>query len=77
MKNFLIEYTAYDKSGNKIKSGTMRAKKKETEFSAKAGFENFLIKKHKNFGRLVIHSCHEENSLSSIFGDLFGQNPFS
>ena len=56
----------------------MRAKNKKSSFEAQCSFEDFLKKKHgTEFGKLTIESCTEENSLNSMFGDIFGtDNPF-
>lgn len=71
-RNFIIQYTCYDKSDGVISSGKMRAKNKFNAFEAQASFEKHLQKKHSNFGRLVVTSCKEE----SIFDSIFGDNPF-
>lgn len=69
--NYFIKYTVYDKSGNEIKSGTVKAKNKNTSFEAQAGFENHLKNKYENFGRLVVHSCGQETMLGQALKDIF------
>jgi len=81
---FIIEYTCYDTNNQIIKSGKMKVKNREHRFEAQCDFENFLKKKHLNFGRLVIIECKKENpfgensdifsddAFGKIFGDIFG-----
>jgi len=38
---------------------------------AQVKFENFLKKEYSDFGKLIVHSCIEENPLTSIFDDVF------
>lgn len=76
-KNYIIKYTAQAKNGVVLKSGTMRVKRKFSSIEAQVKFEEFLKKKYHNFGKLIVHSCTEDNLFSSIFGDAFnGNNPF-
>ena len=70
-KNYLIEYTAQTKSGKILKSGIMRVKNKYSSIDAQVKFEEYLINKYADFGKLIVHSCMEENPFSSIFGDIF------
>lgn len=78
-KIFLITYKLFDKSNQVIASGQFKVKNKSTEFEAKCSFEEYLKRKHTNFGRLVITKCDEENLFKSILGDInFGKtNPFN
>ena len=76
-KNYLIEYTAQDKNGDVLKSGTIRAKNKYSGVEAQIKFEDYLKKKYPDFGKLIVHKCTEEAQFSSIFGDIFkGYGPF-
>ena len=76
-KNYIIEYTAKAKNGMVLKSGKMRAKNRMSSFEAQVKFEKWLENKYDNFGKLIVHSCKEENPLNGIFGDIFGSNnPF-
>ena len=75
--NYLIEYRVLDNTGATIKSGTMRAKNKQTKFEAMAGLEDFLRKKVPNFHKLEVVSCVEEKvTKESLFEDMarWGRN---
>jgi hypothetical protein len=84
-KNYIIEYTAFDKKGNILIKGKVRAKNKLSEFEAKCSFEDHLKKKHPSFGRLVVHGCQvdffgslkeaSEHIEKAFFGTDF-KNPF-
>lgn len=75
---FIIEYTCLSKSGKVLQDGKMRVKNKATKFEAQASFEEFLKKKHQDFGRLIIIKCTEEFDLFKNLGDIFGgENPFN
>lgn len=68
--NYLIEYKAIGEFG--VKTGTIRAKNKSSEFEAKAGLENHFIKTLRGFERLVVIKCSPENSFDvNDFFDLF------
>lgn len=71
--DFIINYTLKDKSGNVIEKKKVRAKKKMSKFEAMASFEEYLKKKHPDFGSLVVHSCEHDNPLTDL---LSGRNPF-
>lgn len=76
-KNYIIKYTAQAKNGAVLGSGTMKAKRKSSSIEAQVKFEEFLKKKYPDFGKLIVHSCTEENPFSSILGDAFGSGtPF-
>lgn len=74
MDSYILEYTAYDKNGDIIKSGKMRAKNKLSEFEAKCGLEKHLKTKYVDMYNLVIHSCYIDfgfdifNDFSNKFG---------
>lgn len=70
--DYLIKYTCYSQVNTVLSSGTIRAKRKENEFMAKVGLENFMRRKHPDFGHLVIHSCREDYGLPDFFNDIFG-----
>lgn len=72
-KNYIVNYTVKAINGVILKSGTMKVKNKSSEFEAKVKFEEWLRKKHPNFGALIIHNCRPENFFDDIFG---GSNPF-
>lgn len=71
-KTFIINYTLKNKSGQIIKDGKMRVKNKISKFEAQCSFEEYLKKKHKDFGYLEIHQCYED--IFSFLG--FEGNPF-
>ena len=67
-QNYIISYTAYDKSGKVLKAdGQMRVKNKLSKFEAQCSFEEHLKKKYANFGKLVVHSCTVD-----FMGGMFG-----
>lgn len=73
--NYLIRYTVKNKNGLIIKRGEMRVKNKLSEFEAKCSFEEYLKRKHPEFGSLIIHECKVDflGGLGNIFGK---DNPF-
>ncbi len=71
-RDYIIEYSAYDKAGTIIKSGKMRVKRKLSELDAKIKFEGYLKTKLPTFNRLVVHKCY----IDSIFGNIFGDDIF-
>ena len=68
--NYLIVYTALDKSGQVIRKGTMRAKNKLSGLDAQIKLEMYLSKKYSNFAKMIVHDCMEENPFKTIFGDI-------
>lgn len=78
-KNYIIDYTVRDKSGDIIKHGKMKVKNKKDSFEAQIKLEAYLKKKYFNFSQLIVNKCSVENPLSSIFGDIFSNkdNPFN
>lgn len=70
---YIIEYTCLDKEGRVLASGKMKAKNKMSEFDAKASFENYLIKKHPSFGRLIVVKCEKMFDFSDM-ADMFSKN---
>jgi hypothetical protein len=74
-KTFIIAYEVFDNKNNIIKSGSMKCKNKYTDLEAKISLETFLKKKYNNFYKLVILSC-KEDSIFSIFDDIFSSNKF-
>lgn len=65
-----MKYKVYDESGKLIHEGQTKAKKKESEFSAKAGFGTHINKKYGNCCKLVILTCTKEFDVGK-FGDIF------
>lgn len=74
MKNYIINYTARDRKGNVLKAGKMRVKNKANKFMAQVKFEEYLKRKHPNFGQLVVHDCREDNPFNELFGGIFGED---
>lgn len=73
-KDYLMEYIVYDKRGDVLKKGKIKAKRKRNEFEAKAGFGKHIEKKYGNtLGRLEITSC-KDSSFEDLFGNMFGNN---
>jgi len=71
-KNYIIEYSVKDKNGSIIiNNKKMKAKNKINSLDAQISFEEFLKKKHLNFGKLIVHKCEEE-SIMNMFGGVFG-----
>lgn len=76
-KDFLINYSCYDKENKLLKTGTMRAKGKLNSFCAQVDFETWLKSSLPGFHKLVVHSCKEETIVDKLFGqDKKNNNPF-
>lgn len=76
-KTYLIAYTCYDSRGNILITGKMRAKNQQSRFMAQCHFEEYLKKKYKSFGKLIITSCNEDISMYAgdfmkMFNDIVG-----
>jgi hypothetical protein len=73
---YIIEYEAQAKNGEVLKSGKIKVKNKTSSIQAQISLEDYLKRKVKGFNRLIVKSC-KEDSISAIFGDIFGKdNPF-
>ena len=72
LKNYIIKYSAYSLNGDLLKKGEVRAINKYNALQAQVKFEEHLKNKHEKFGKLIVHSCKEENPLESFFEDIFG-----
>ena len=70
-KSYLIAYAVEDGNGNIIKDGTFKVKRKLDKIHAQVSLEEYLRKKHGSFGKLIVHSCVEEEDLDSMFGGIF------
>ena len=74
LKDYLMEYVVYDKRGDVLKKGRIKAKKKRSQFEAKAGFGQYMEKKYSDtLGRLEITSCKQDFLMGDMFGNMFGQ----
>lgn len=76
-KTYLIAYTCYDSGGNIIIKGKMRVKNQQSRFMAQCHFEEYLKKKYKSFGKLIITSCNEDTPMYAgdfmkMFNDIVG-----
>jgi len=71
-KTFIIEYSVFDKNGKILKNGKIKVKNKANSLEAQCMLDKFLEKRYKNFGRLIVHDCKEEDSINSVFGNIFG-----
>jgi hypothetical protein len=73
---YIIEYEAQGKNGTVLKSGKIKVKNKTSSIQAQISLEDYLKRKVNGFNRLIVKSC-KEDSISAIFGDIFGKdNPF-
>ena len=70
LSNYLMKYEVYSETGKLLHEGKIKAKKKESEFAAKAGFGTHIEKKYGNCCKLIILSCSKEFGLED-FGDIF------
>ena len=73
LSTYLMKYEVYDEAGKLLKQGKIRAKKKESEFAAKAGFGSNIEKKYGANCKLIILSCTRDFGLGD-FGDIFNPN---
>ena len=74
---YIIKYQAKDKNGVLLKAGTIKVKNKTSPISAQISLEDYLKRKVDRFDKMIVESC-KEDSISTIFGDIFGKdNPFS
>lgn len=64
-----IEYTVYLKSGDI--NGKMRIKNCMDTLHAQIRLEGYLMRKHKDFKQLVVHSAREEFDIDNAFGGIF------
>ncbi len=69
-KTFFIDYRLMDNEGFILKEGKFKVKNKISKFDAQCSFEDYLKKKHPNFGKLIINSCFED---FLGFGDWFSK----
>lgn len=76
LKNFVIEYKVFGVSGVLVKEGTMRIKRVQNAFFAKTSLDKHLRDKHKGCGDVVMLSCKEEDSVTTMFNDIFGKTSF-
>ena len=68
---YLIDYDLYSNTGDLIKKGgVISVKNKDSEQEAREGLEKYLRKKNKDFGKLIINSCTEENFMQDFFNIL-------
>lgn len=65
--NYLIKYEVHSTIGGVLKKGTMKVKNKESSIQAQVHLERYFKIKLKYFGRLIVHSCKQENSFSEMF----------
>ena len=72
---FIVVYTAYNKDGNFVRSGTIKARNRYTELDAKIFAEDNLKRKYPSIHTLHITSCTKENIFNDLFGN-FDSNPF-
>lgn len=73
---YIIDYEAQAKNGTVLKSGIIKVKNKTSSIQAQIALEDYLKRKVNGFSRLVVKSC-KEDTISTIFGDIFGKdNPF-
>lgn len=74
-RNYLIDYKCLDASGKVLKEGTVRAKRKLSEFEALAGAEEFFKKTVKGCVKMTGNARLEHNDFGDMlndFKDLFG-----
>jgi len=74
MKTYFIEYIVYFIDGNNKKLA-IKVKNCDGDLHAKVKLERYLQKKYIDFERLEVIKCNRD--VMSIFGDIFGSNPFS
>lgn len=73
---YIIEYEAQAENGTVLKSGKIKVKNKTSSIQAQISLEDYLKRKVNGFSKLIVKSC-KEDSISAIFGDIFGKdNPF-
>ena len=60
LRNYIIDYQCFSKSGALLVKGKMRAKNKMSALEAQVHFERFLKNKYADFGRLIVLSCKED-----------------
>ncbi len=70
-KTFIIDYTVVSNNGKIVERKKVRAKRKFNAFEAQVKLEEFLKKKHDNFGKMVVHSCNEENYFEQLLNNVF------
>jgi len=71
MKTFIISYTIHLTSGEVINPRPMRVKNTSSMLEAKIKLNEYLKKKHSDFYRMEIQSCHEDFGFD-LFNTLFG-----
>ena len=71
-KTFIINYTVTSNQGKTLKSdGVIKVKACYTSLQAMVKLEQYMKRKYSYFGKLVVHSCKEENPYLGFFNDLF------
>jgi len=71
MKTYILNYTMFFVD-SPSQTHKMKIKNCLSDLHAKVRLEDYLKRRHSNFERLQVDSCHEENDLFKYFGDIFG-----
>ena len=75
-RTYKIDYKIQLFNGVVLKRKPMLVKNKTSSISAQIALEDYLKRHVTEFDRLIVNSC-KEDSVSTIFGDIFGKdNPF-
>jgi hypothetical protein len=75
--NFIIDYTILRADKTVLKVGQIIVKNKLSEIQAKVMLEEYLRKKHPEFGFLIVNACLEHTEMRDMLNDIFGKNIFT
>jgi hypothetical protein len=70
MKTYILNHTIFFVD-RPTKTHKIKIKNCLSDLHAKIRLGDYLKRKHSNFERLQVDSCHEESDLFNLFGDIF------
>lgn len=77
IRNYIIEYNAYDKQNKLIERKKMRVKNKTNDYFAIVALSDYLSRKLENFDRLEVISCKVDDPTEDFLKGFKDSDPFN